>query len=71
MKTVVCFGDSNTWGYDPESKERFAPDKRWPGPLAMLLTRKRTIPLIPPSALTSFPVVSPRRATSHQYWHEQ
>ena len=31
MPTVVCYGDSNTWGYDPASGERFAPDVRWPG----------------------------------------
>ena len=34
MRTVVCYGDSNTWGFDPETGERFAPDMRWPGVLA-------------------------------------
>lgn len=34
MRTVVCYGDSNTWGFDPETRERFAPDVRWPGVLA-------------------------------------
>jgi lysophospholipase L1-like esterase len=34
MKTVLCYGDSNTWGYDPMSKERFAPETRWTGVLA-------------------------------------
>ena len=34
MKTVLCYGDSNTWGSDPETGERFAPDVRWPGVLA-------------------------------------
>ncbi len=30
-KTVVCFGDSNTWGYVPGSNgARFARDVRWP-----------------------------------------
>jgi lysophospholipase L1-like esterase len=33
MKTIVCFGDSNTWGYDPESRARLAPDLRWTGVL--------------------------------------
>ncbi len=33
MKTVLCYGDSNTWGADPESGERFAPGVRWPGVL--------------------------------------
>ncbi len=31
IKTVLCYGDSNTWGFDPETGERFAPDVRWPG----------------------------------------
>ena len=22
MKQILCFGDSNTWGYDGESRER-------------------------------------------------
>ncbi len=34
MKTIVCFGDSNTWGSDPATGDRFAPDVRWPGVLA-------------------------------------
>jgi lysophospholipase L1-like esterase len=33
MKEILCFGDSNTWGWDPETKERFDPDTRWPGTL--------------------------------------
>jgi lysophospholipase L1-like esterase len=33
MKTVLCYGDSNTWGYDPASQDRFARDERWPGVL--------------------------------------
>jgi lysophospholipase L1-like esterase len=33
MKTVLCYGDSNTWGYDPATKDRFARDERWPGVL--------------------------------------
>ncbi len=36
-RTVLCFGDSNTWGYAPEDGERFAPDVRWPGVLAARL----------------------------------
>ncbi|MEW5976999.1 MAG: SGNH/GDSL hydrolase family protein [Acidobacteriota bacterium] len=33
MKTILCYGDSNTWGYAPVSKERYAPEVRWPGVL--------------------------------------
>src|SRR5262249_25611929 len=40
MRTLLCFGDSNTWGYDPESgprTERYPRDVRWPGRLARAL----------------------------------
>lgn len=34
MKTILCFGDSNTWGYVPGSEgERFPWETRWPGVL--------------------------------------
>ncbi len=34
MKRIVCFGDSNTWGYIPGSdRERFPAHVRWPGVL--------------------------------------
>ena len=33
VKTVLCYGDSNTWGADPATRGRFAPDVRWPGVL--------------------------------------
>ena len=37
-KTILCFGDSNTWGYIPASdSERYPPDIRWPGVMASLL----------------------------------
>ena len=29
MKTILCYGDSNTWGYDPASSDRFSRDVRW------------------------------------------
>ncbi len=34
MKTIICYGDSNTWGADPAKPGRFAPDVRWTGVLA-------------------------------------
>lgn len=35
MRTVLCFGDSNTWGYVPGSDgERFPREVRWPARLA-------------------------------------
>ena len=35
MTTILCFGDSNTWGYVPGSEgERYPPHQRWPGVMA-------------------------------------
>jgi lysophospholipase L1-like esterase len=31
LPTVVCYGDSNTWGYDPATATRLPRDVRWPG----------------------------------------
>lgn len=31
LKTVLCFGDSNTWGYNPANGSRFGYNERWPG----------------------------------------
>lgn len=31
MKTIVCFGDSNTYGKDGATSKRFARNVRWPG----------------------------------------
>jgi len=33
MKRVLCFGDSNTWGYDPATGNRLERDVRWTGVL--------------------------------------
>lgn len=33
MKQILCFGDSNTWGYDGESGERLPWEVRWTGRL--------------------------------------
>jgi lysophospholipase L1-like esterase len=32
-KTILCYGDSNTWGWNPVTQERYARDERWPGVL--------------------------------------
>ena len=34
MRTVLCYGDSNTWGYDPATRTRYSPHVRWTGVLA-------------------------------------
>ena len=38
-RTVLCFGDSNTWGCPPDGQgdDRFPRDVRWPGVLQRLL----------------------------------
>ncbi len=36
-KRILCYGDSNTWGYDAEHDRRFGADIRWTGKLQMLL----------------------------------
>ena len=33
MKTVLCYGDSLTWGYDAGSQSRHAYEDRWPSAL--------------------------------------
>jgi lysophospholipase L1-like esterase len=33
MPTVLCYGDSNTWGHDPATNARLPAEKRWPGVL--------------------------------------
>lgn len=34
---IVCFGDSNTWGYNAESGGRFEDDQRWTQVMAAAL----------------------------------
>jgi lysophospholipase L1-like esterase len=43
MKTILCYGDSNTWGYDAETAGRFPPETRWPNVLARALGDGYTI----------------------------
>lgn len=37
MKTVLCYGDSNTYGFNPVNGMRYPEDVRWTGRLQMLL----------------------------------
>ena len=39
QKTILCYGDSNTWGYDPVNACRYGRDVRWPGVLQKELGR--------------------------------
>jgi len=37
MTTILCYGDSNTYGYDPKTGLRYPKEIRWPGHLQALL----------------------------------
>lgn len=37
MKNILCYGDSNTWGFIPEKGNRYPADVRWTGRLASAL----------------------------------
>ena len=37
MKTILCYGDSNTWGFNPHDGSRYDHKTRWPRALERLL----------------------------------
>ena len=37
MKEILCYGDSNTWGFTPTTGARYPYAVRWPGVLGALL----------------------------------
>jgi dihydroflavonol-4-reductase len=37
MRTILCYGDSNTWGYDPRTGGRYDHKTRWPMVLKKIL----------------------------------
>ena len=37
MKTILCYGDSNTWGFDPRTGDRYDHKTRWPMVLHSIL----------------------------------
>jgi lysophospholipase L1-like esterase len=39
VKTILCYGDSNTWGYDPKTQSRHDHKTRWPMALENLLNK--------------------------------
>jgi lysophospholipase L1-like esterase len=39
MKTILCYGDSNTWGDDPKTGNRYDHKTRWPMVMAQILNR--------------------------------
>lgn len=40
MKTILCFGDSNTWGYSPNLERRYNESERWTMLLQSQLTNE-------------------------------
>lgn len=43
MKKILCYGDSNTYGFNPATGERYNQNIRWPGVLKNLLSDKYEI----------------------------
>ena len=41
MKTILCYGDSNTWGYDPVTGSRYDHNTRWPMVMEKILNRDK------------------------------
>ena len=39
MKTILCYGDSNTYGFNPKTGGRYTYDVRWPGVMQNCLGR--------------------------------
>ena len=37
IRRILCFGDSLTWGFDPETRARFPRESRWPGVMQRIL----------------------------------
>lgn len=43
MMNILCYGDSNTYGYDPADGMRYPPEVRWPCVLQRLLPQDRIV----------------------------
>ncbi len=43
MKKIICFGDSNTYGYNPKDGSRYPKSIRWTGLLSKNLENKYTV----------------------------
>ena len=37
MKKILCYGDSNTFGFNPANGSRYSEEQRWSGRLKELL----------------------------------
>ncbi len=43
MRRILCFGDSNTWGYNPATEDRIDAESRWTGVLQAALGSDFTV----------------------------
>jgi lysophospholipase L1-like esterase len=43
LKTILCYGDSNTWGSNPATGKRLASSERWPGVLQQALGNRYVV----------------------------
>lgn len=43
MKTILCFGDTNTWGVNPINEERLPFEQRWTGILTKEMEREARV----------------------------
>ena len=43
LKRILCFGNSNTWGYIPGLGKRYDSDERWTGIMALELGKEYQI----------------------------
>ena len=43
MKRILCFGDSNTWGFAPKDGYRFDENTRWTGLVQKALPQYKII----------------------------
>lgn len=66
---ILCFGDSNTWGYIPGTGKRFARDIRWTGQLEKLFAaHSRLVEVIEDGVngrTTQYPVLFRSRANAY------
>jgi hypothetical protein len=74
---ILCYGDSNTWGFSPINGSRFPEDIRWPGVLRRCLGEGFTVidnardiqASLPVLVLAPLPINVGR--DYHAYYHEQ
>ena len=54
-KSILCFGDSNTWGMAPNGSGRLPFETRWPNLLQQILNQPPMIVLVTPGVIQTTP----------------